>query len=451
MELFPPLGETIEGISRELRSRTRSCVDVVQSCLDRIDEWEPRVRAWVHIDREGALFRAKELDAELAAGTWRGPLHGIPVGIKDIIDVAGFPTAAGSELLARQPAVQEDAPLVCRLREAGAIILGKTVTTQFAGFDPAVTRNPWNLDRTSGGSSSGSAAAVACGMCLGAIGTQTGGSITRPAAFCGVAGCKPSFGRVSLRGVIPVAPSLDHAGPLARSVRDLAILLDAVAENGPDDPNRADARSPGFEKALDARGAAPPRIGRLRGPFDELAEPSVRQAIDAALDAFRAAGAEIVEAGLPSAFAGLPHAHRVIMACEAAAYHEGRLAEHPDDYLPAIRSLIDEGLSTAASEYIRCRNHQAELTSEILSSFEGVDVLICAAAPGPAPDRSTTGDPAFNSPWSYTGLPTVSFPIGLSVEGLPLSAQLIGRPRDEARLICGAAWCEGIVRRSTTN
>lgn len=474
MELFPPRTETIEGVVENLCAGRWSCADVVRRCAEQIDLWEPRVRAWVHVDREGALQQARERDAELTAGNRRGPLHGIPVGIKDIIDVAGFPTAAGSPLPAEGPPAREDATLVRRLREAGAIILGKTVTTQFAGFDPPVTRNPWNLERTPGGSSSGSAAAVACGMCLAAIGTQTGGSITRPAAFCGVAGCKPTFGGVGLRGVVHLAPSLDHAGPIARTVRDLAIVLDAIAGYDPRDPCSVDTGPPACCDALAARPLSAPTFGQLRGPFDELAESDARGVLETALDALRAAGAGVVDVALPetrgldvaqlagrsgaevepdrtSALtpnepADLLHHHRTIMACEAAAVHESRLAEHPGDYLPAVRSLIEEGLATRVTDYIRARRHQAALRREMPACFERADVLVCLAAPGPAPDVSTTGDPAFNSPWSYTGLPTVSFPIGLSGEGLPLGIQLVGRPWGEGNLFRAAAWCEDVIR-----
>ena len=227
MRLFPEDHETIVGTARRLRAGELTCQDVLRECLDRIDQMEPAVRAWVLVDREGAEAQAKHLDEELAAGKGRGPLHGIPIGVKDIIDVKGLPTGnglAGQRWVRPSEPAAEDAFIVARLREAGAIILGKTVSTPFAWIDPPVTRNPWNFDRTPGGSSSGSAAAVACGMCLGALGTQTGGSITRPAAFCGVAGMKPTYGQISTEGITPLAPSLDHPGPIARSVADLRLM-----------------------------------------------------------------------------------------------------------------------------------------------------------------------------------------------------------------------------------
>jgi aspartyl-tRNA(Asn)/glutamyl-tRNA(Gln) amidotransferase subunit A len=437
MNIVPSLDETIVGVSRQIHSRERSCRDVLDACLARIDEHESQVRAWVSVDREGALRRAAELDAELAAGHWRGPLHGIPIGIKDIIDVAGWPTKAGADWFAERPAVR-DAPIVARLREAGVVFVGKTVTTQFASFDPPVTRNPWHLDRTPGGSSSGSAAAVATGMCLGAIGSQTGGSITRPASYCGVAGCKPTFGLVDCEGVVPLAPNMDHPGPIARSVRDLALLLDVIGDER--------ANSLGIVTALDASPLVPPRLGRLGGIFDELADEEVRASITTTLDRLGKAGAAVQSVPLPAAFADVISRHRTIMAVEAAAWHEALLAKHPNGYQPKIRSLMEEGFRTPAPEYVRCCEHQARLSRDILSCFNGTDVLVTPATTTPAPDTSSTGDPSFNSPWSYTGLPTVSFPISVSRDGLPLAIQLIGRPNGESDLFRAAAWCEMIAQ-----
>lgn len=435
MSLVAPQDETIAGAAALLRDGRRSCVELTEACLGRIAARDEQLRAWVRVDRDGALRRAGELDAKAAAGRWLGPLHGIPLGIKDIVDVAGWPTAAGSPRLAGTIA-ERDAPLVQRLRAAGAVLLGKTVTTPFASFDPPPTRNPWHADRTPGGSSSGSAAAVAAGMCLGAVGSQTGGSITRPASYCGVAGCKPSYGLLPVEGVLPLASSLDHPGPIARTVRDLALMLDAMS--GGQVPARPDGDSL----------STPPRLGRLRGLFEAQAEPSMRAATETAIAALRAAGARVIEIELPAAFDDVLRSHRVVMAAEAAAWHRQRFAEYPDDYQPCIRSLIEEGLAMDAAEYIRCRWHQADLTRAMAGVFGSVDALIGPATSGPAPDRATTGDPAFNSPWSYTGLPTVSFPVALSPDGLPLALQLVGRAAGDADLLATAAWCEDALGRA---
>ena len=444
MQLFPTARDTIYQVAGDLKSGRRTCSDVLGQCLARIDECEPQVHAWVHLDRDGSRKQAEFLDRELAAGRWRGMLHGIPLGIKDIIDMAGLPTAAGSRLLAQQLAA-EDATVVTRLRTAGAVILGKTVTTQFASFDPPITRNPWNVERTPGGSSSGSAAAVATGMCLGAIGSQTGGSITRPAAFCGVAGCKPSFRRVSMHGVFPLAPSLDHVGTIARCVRDLAIVLDVISGADPRDSDCLTETALVAEGTLAGKSAAAPRLGRLRGLFDTLAAPVMKQALDFALRKLIAGGATVVEAPLPASFDTVLAHHRTIMAKELAGAHKQRLADHPEDYLPRIRSLIEEGLGIPEDDYPRSQAHQERLAGELRNAFEGVDVLVCPATIGPAPDASTTGDPAFNSPWSYTGLPTITFPMGLDPEGLPLGIQFVGPRLGEVGLFRAAAWCESWI------
>jgi aspartyl-tRNA(Asn)/glutamyl-tRNA(Gln) amidotransferase subunit A len=428
MRLYPGPAETIAGTQQAIRRSRRTCSDVLESCLAQIDRWEQDVRAWVSIDRAGARNRASQLDADQAAGTWRGPLHGIPIGIKDLVDVAGWPTAAGAAWLAGNVATR-DAPLVARLRAAGAIILGKTVTTQFACFDPPVTRNPWNLERTPGGSSSGSAAAVATGMCLGAIGSQTGGSITRPASFCGVVGCKPTYGLVPLEGVYPLAASLDHAGPIARSVEDVEILLNVIG-NFP-----APAR-PAVKSV---------RLGRLRGLFADRAERESLAVFETALASLARAGATIDEAPLPAEFADVLNCHRILISREVAAHHRPFLARHGEGYLPCIRGLIDEGLVIDEAEYARCLKHQRALARQMAELSAAFDALVCPATVGPAPTGETTGDPSFNAPWSYTGQPTVTIPSGFSPDRMPLGLQLVGTPRGETGLFRAAAWCEGLL------
>ncbi len=442
MRLVPDELETIAGAAKALRAGQVTCRSLVDRCLARIDEWEPRVHAWVSVDRDGARLRAHQLDEEGRAGRWRGPLHGIPLGIKDIIDMAGLPTGAGSQRMAATVA-GADATIVRKLREAGAVLLGKTVTTQFACFDPPPTRNPWNVDRTPGGFSSGSAAAVATGMCLGAIGSQTGGSITRPAAYCGVAGCKPSYGRVSLAGIVPVAPSLDHPGPIARCVWDLALLLDAISGPDPADPHSATVSATPLDWFPTApRLASPPKLARLRGFFESDATSPMRAAFESALGQFRSLGAGLSEAGWPRSFADVHRRHRLVVQYDLAQRHKAWFQQYRDDYLPGLAALIEEGLALSESAYRDARRHQAEAWEEVETIFGDADVAVCFAAPGPAPDLSTTGDPAFNSPWSYTGLPTVSFPIGLTRDGLPLGIQLVGRRFDEPRLFQTALWCE---------
>ncbi len=431
---------TLTSAAEQLRTRATTPLDLLDVCFDRIDRLEARVRAWVFVDRDGARAEAERRTEEIRRGDWRGPLHGIPIGIKDIFDVFDWPTAAGSRLWKNSTA-RRDATAVRKLRAAGAVFLGKTVTTQYASFDPPPTRNPWNPTRTPGGSSSGSSAALACGMCLGALGSQTGGSITRPAAYCGAAGLKPTWGRVGVGGVLPLAASMDHVGPMARCVRDLAVLLQVIAGPDPIDPSAPETVVPDYTERIN-RGCKPPRLGRLRGLFEDRADDGTRAMMEGTCDQLRNAGAVVCDVGLPAAFAEILSRHRIVMAVEAAMFHETRLRRHPEDYDPNIRGLLEEGLRCPAPEYARAKKHQRSLKKEIDACFADVDALLTPAATGPAPDAATTGDPAFNSPWSYTGLPTVCFPCVRGPEGLPLGLQLIGRAWSEADLLAAAAWCE---------
>jgi Asp-tRNA(Asn)/Glu-tRNA(Gln) amidotransferase A subunit family amidase len=424
----------IHSAAEEIRQGRLSPVALLERCLARIDRYEERVRAWVLVDRAGALEQAKKAEAEIKAGHWRGPLHGIPLGIKDIIDVFDLPTAAGSRLW-KDSIARHDATVVRRLRSAGAVIMGKTVTTQYASFDPPPTRNPWNPTRTPGGSSSGSAAAVACGMCLGALATQTGGSITRPASYCGVASIKPTHGRVSTDSVLPLAASMDHVGAMAGCVRDLGLILQVIAGG----------ETIWLPDLTTSRETRPPRLHRVFGLFARQADAAVTAVTDRAAATFVARGAEVTDVALPGTFEEVLERHRTVMAVEAAAYHEPRLRRHPEDYGPCITQLLNEGLACPAPEYARTKEHQRLLAREMRASFGGGAALLMPATTSPAPDAATTGDPAFNSPWSYTGLPTVSFVAGWTDDGLPLALQLVGMRLCEAQLLETAAWCEAAL------
>lgn len=429
---------TILEASADLQHGRQTASELLEQCLSRIQKFEPRVHAWVMVDELAARETANHLDAELKQGKYRGPLHGIPLGIKDIVDVAGWPTKANSPLRELHRA-ERDAPLVARLREAGAIILGKTVTTQFASFDPAATRNPWNLERTPGGSSSGSAAAVALGMCLGAIGSQTGGSITRPASFCGVAGCKPTLGRVSCTGLVPFSYHLDHPGPIARTVADLAIMLGSIAHYDPSDPVSVDV-APLDSYAGPAN--KPPRLGLLGSYFLEEASAGIRKATEQALAQLRAQGALVEPVALPASFADVHRCHRLIMAVDAADYHRATFPSRRDQYGPNISTVLDEGLAATAIDYAAALAAQLRFRREMAPLVVGFDALVTPATATAAPGLETTGDPKFNSPWSYSGLPTVSVPCGLTDEQLPASLQFIGRPFEESSLFATADWCE---------
>jgi Asp-tRNA(Asn)/Glu-tRNA(Gln) amidotransferase A subunit family amidase len=425
---------TIHEAAEAIRGKRVTPLDLVEQCLDAIERWEKHVHAWVFVDADYARAEAKRLGDELEKGYSRGPLHGIPIGVKDIYDVFDWPTACGSKLWANSIA-RQDAPVVASLREAGAIFVGKTVTTQWASFDPPVTRNPWNLAHTPGGSSSGSAAAMATGMCLGALGSQTGGSITRPASYCGIAGCKPTYGLLPLEGIMPLSHSMDHPGPMARDVMDLALMLRAMSCGFSMEPPPNYAECAGVASSR-------PKFGRIRQLFEEKADQSVREMMDEICHRFGQDGAEMKDVALPSGFSDVIRRHRVIMAVEAAQFHETRLRRHPEDYSPRITQLLEEGLSCPAPEYARAEEHKQRLTAAMWDVVHRDHVLLCPATTGPAPLADTTGDPAFNSPWSYTGLPTISIQTGYFVDGLPLAIQLVAGPNREDLLFSVAAWCE---------
>jgi aspartyl-tRNA(Asn)/glutamyl-tRNA(Gln) amidotransferase subunit A len=421
----------------KIRSGELSPLDLVKTCLRRIEQLESQIHAWVLVDDAGAIADAVRLGDELRRGEDRGPLHGLPIGIKDIIDVQGWPTLAGSPLR-RGHRAESDAPLVTQLREAGAIILGKTVTTEFAGFDPPPTRNPWNVDHTPGGSSSGSAAAVATGMCLAAIGSQTGGSITRPASFCGVAGCKPTWGEVSLEGIVPISYHLDHPGPIARTARDLAIVFQAIADPAPLSlvPQQPD------ETDLPHTNIVSPRLGLVTTFFMSECSETVKAATTVAVTRLQNGGARIETTDLPTSFADVHRLHRRIMAVDYAEYHRRAFAEQPKQFGREMTKVISEGLAATGVEMSEALRHQRRFRADMLAAIGDYDALVTPATVTTAPGPETTGDARFNSPWSYAGFPTVSLPCGVTPEGLPAAIQLVGRPGATRRLLDIAAWCE---------
>lgn len=419
---------TITAAAPRLRSGELTPSELLEQCLRRIDVYEPAVKAWAYLDRERARLEAAELTKELKAGTYRGELHGIPIGIKDIIDVFDMPTGCGSKLWANSYA-RQDAECVKRLRQAGALILGKTVTTPYAFTDPPPTRNPWNLDRTPGGSSSGSAAAVACGMCLAALGTQTGGSLIRPASYCGVCCLKPTHGRVSVTGVLPLAPSLDHVGVMANCVRDLAVVFEAMA--GP-------TAAGGFY--LGRTGPVADCVGRIDSPSGEKPDlvplgGMFAHAQPAILEAFQRFRAKVDVTGTgtlsvpPAGFAEVIPTHRTKMAVEAAEYHEDRFRRRPDEYGPSMRKLIEDGLAASAVEYRRAVELQEDLAGQVTKQLLG-NAFVMPATTDLPPTPETTGDPRFNAPWSFTGHPVISLPVEW-IDGLAFAVQFVGLPMCE--------------------
>jgi aspartyl-tRNA(Asn)/glutamyl-tRNA(Gln) amidotransferase subunit A len=411
--------------ARQIAAGTLSPVALVEACLARIRAVEPRLGAWAYLDESGALATAREREADAKAGRLRGPLHGVPIGIKDIFHVAGMPTTGGARPWAHtRPA--EDAAPVALVRRTGAVIVGKTVTTEFAYRDPSPTRNPWNVEHTPGGSSAGSAAAVAARMVPLALGSQTVGSVLRPAAYCGVVGFKGAHGRVPVEGVIPLAWSFDHVGVFGRTVADAALAFGAL---GP--LSALEVRRP-FRLAL-----APELL--------ERAEPEVAAQVRAAAGAFARAGASVEDVKLPASLADLPAAGLVVLEVEAAAYHEPHWRRHAGEYGPEIRAAVEAGLGRSGVDYVRANRARLRFRTDVLAVLAPYDALLSPTAPGPAPrGLASTGDGSLCAPWSWAGVPAVSLPIGVSAAGLPHALQLVGG-HDESRLLAVAGWCEPIL------
>ncbi|HEY7539824.1 MAG TPA: amidase [Methylomirabilota bacterium] len=430
--------------ARAIREKVLSPVDLVDALLDRIERIDGRVQAWVLVDRDGARRAARQAADEAARGTFRGPLHGVPFGAKDIFYSAGLPTEGGSKTMAGF-VPDYDATSVARLKAAGAILLGKLHTTEFATSDPAPTRNPWNLACTPGGSSSGSAAAVAARMVPLALGTQTIGSNVRPAAYCGLVGLKPTFGRISTRGVMPLSYSQDHVGLMARSVEDIALGLSITAGHDPDDASSSRMPVPDYPAALTRRRA--PRVGLLR-EFLERATPEVADITIEAVNRLARAGADVDEAKLPPTFRAVAAAAYVIMRSETASVHAERFALQADLYRPAIRSTIEMGMLIPGDLYVRALRLRRQFRREMSPLLERHDVLLTPTTPAPAPEGMATGDASFQLPWSISGLPSITVPCGLTTSGLPLGIQLVSGPFTEAPLLSAAAWCEDMLGRA---
>jgi Asp-tRNA(Asn)/Glu-tRNA(Gln) amidotransferase A subunit family amidase len=417
---------------------------LVEACLAHIDACEERVQAWALIDRSGGIEAAWRLDGEARAGRLRGPLHGVPVGVKDIIHAAGLKTTAGARGFA-DTVPGEDAPCVARLRAAGAVILGKLHTTEFAFSDPAVTRNPWHPSHTPGGSSAGSAAAVASRMVPAALGSQTVGSVLRPAAFCGVVGMKPTWGWVSRRGVVPLAWSLDHVGVFTRSVADAALMVSVLAAPDPADPGSTTLTTADVAAVAAAPPGRSPRLGLIGEPFLGRATLEGRAHLDDVARVLAAHGAQVESVQLPALMGAMYSAVITVSRAEVGAIHADSYSRHADAYRPRIRAGIELGQCIPADVYLRAQRIRRQARRDLVPLLARYDALVMLSAPGPAPDRSTTGDAVFNGPWTGLGVPTISLPSGLSADGLPLGTQLIGAPLGEARLLAAARWVEAAV------
>lgn len=407
---------TIPDLHAAFRSGQLTSRRLVEHCLARIDTLEPNFKAWVFVDRDGALKAADEADARIAGQQPLRALEGIPLGIKDLFDVAGWPTLAGSDARTGHVAMA-DARVVARLREAGGIFLGKTVTTQFACFDPATTRNPWNVDRTPGGSSSGSAAGVASGMCVAAIGSQTGGSIVRPASFCGIVGFKPRWRERDLEGVVPLSPSLDHPGPITATVDDAAILHAVMTAD--------ELPATSSEPLVELERFTLSGLAHLKQFFFDAASPEVQRVT---LDALGRCGLPVEDAPadlLPCPVAEVHAMHRRLMVYEMTQLHGELFRSRRSTFLPGISTLFEEGMTVTREAYTEALEHHQRYRVMLSEKLFGM-TLVMPATSVTAPTPETTGDPRWNSPWSYSGLPSVTVPCGLASDGLPCGLQIIG-------------------------
>lgn len=410
--------------------------ELVGACLARIGRLDPVVRAWAWVDAGDALEQARRLDRWRSEGRPLGPLHGLPVGLKDVIDTKGIPTENGTPIDAgRVPS--EDAWIVARLRAAGAVILGKTVTTECAFMHPGQTRNPHDPAHTPGGSSQGSAAAVAAGMVPLAIGTQTGGSVIRPAAFCGVVGFKPSFGLIPRTGILMQSPFLDTVGVFARSVEDCALLAEVLAGHDPADPATRAVPAPALLQVAQTEVAVPPRLAFLRTPGWDQGEPEMRAAIEELVTRLGERCIEMPFAGFDEAAAIRARINFAEMAhCYAGLERRGRAAMSA-----VLRDAIDEGRTVSAPEYLAALDWRERMNAALDAIFTRCDAIICPAAHGAAPmGLGSTGNALFNGLWTLAGVPAVTLPLLAARSGLPMGVQLVGRRGDDARLLRTARW-----------
>jgi aspartyl-tRNA(Asn)/glutamyl-tRNA(Gln) amidotransferase subunit A len=437
---------TIAQASALISKRELSPVELVESRLARIEQFDGKLNSFIRVMRTEALAGARAAEAEIMAGRSRGPLHGIPIGLKDIYETKGIPTTGHSKVLIDH-VPQQDAASVRRLTDAGAIVLGKLATHEFAFGGPSFdlpwppARNPWDTSRFTGGSSSGTGAAVAAGLVLGGTGSDTGGSIRGPAALCGLAGLKPSYGRVSRAGILPLAFSLDHAGPMAWTPEDCAIMLQAMAGHDPDDPASADRPVPDYRAAIsgDVKGL---RIGLIRHFYetDNPANEATCHAITAAVKVFEDLGCSVRELRL-SPLADWSACGMAIMLSEAYAIHEAYLRERFTDYGEIFRDRMALAALIAASDYVQALRRRRELAAEFATAMADLDVVITAATPNEAPPIDAIPKfaiferPSLTMPFNVTGAPAMSVCCGYTPAGLPLAFQLAGKPFDEATVL----------------
>ena len=439
-----PYELSLVDAAAQIREGSLSPVALAESLLARIDALDGDLQAWVTIDREAVLSTARQREAEVRQGGPLGLIHGVPVGLKDIYYTAGMLTACGSRVYA-DFVPDFDATSVAKIKAAGGIVLGKAVTTEFATSDPSPTHNPWNLEHTPGGSSSGSSAAVAARMVPAALGSQTGGSTCRPAAYNGIVGLKPTYGRISRYGVVPVSWSLDHVGILTRTVADAALMLAVLSGEDDNDPGSLRHPVPDFSAQMTETNR-PPRIGIVRQYYQDYCTPEIWAHTESVANTLAEAGADVVELPLPESFAQVHSFQRIVMNVDCAGFHKANHRIRAADYGPRIRAGIEMGLIIPPATYLKAQRLRRQFRTDMGEMAARVDVVMTPATPAPAPkDLNTTGDAAFQVPWTAAGLPTVTVPTGLSDLGMPMAVQFGGPWAEEGRVLGAAQWCERVA------
>jgi aspartyl-tRNA(Asn)/glutamyl-tRNA(Gln) amidotransferase subunit A len=452
VRLKPALGEsqdlaflTMKQASDLLRRKAASPVDLTRACLKRIETYNPALNAFITVTSDQAMEAARLMETEQRRGKWRGPLHGIPIAVKDNIDTAGIRTTAASELF-KNRVPSADAEVVRRLRNAGAILLGKTNLHEFAyGGSSSISyfgpvHNPWALDLVPGGSSGGSAAATAAGLCFGSLGTDTAGSARIPASYCGIVGFKPTYGRVSNRGIVPLSWTLDHVAPLCRTVEDAAIMLRVIAGYDELDSSSSEGTAPDYSSALEVS-PSKLRLGIPRIPFFDGLDSEIAKSVDVATEVLRKLTASIHETELPSSGMAVDEIYKKVRSAEAYAYHAQWIAESPDKYQPATRQrIIQNAAETTTVAYARARHELELLRREVKKLFTTVDLLVTPTMPSPPVAIAQAANPAAvsirnTSPFNVFGLPAISVPCGFTTSGLPIGLQIVGAPFAESTVL----------------
>jgi Asp-tRNA(Asn)/Glu-tRNA(Gln) amidotransferase A subunit family amidase len=435
-------GPTLTDTIAALRDGAVSALDVTESCLARIAEVDSNIEAWNFLDPEHARAQARALDEARANGRPLGPLHGIPIGVKDIFDTADMPTEDGTVLHAgRRP--HHDCTAVALLRQAGAVIMGKTVTTELALFTPGKTHNPRDPNRTPGGSSSGSAAAVASGMVPLAIGSQTNGSVIRPASFCGVVGYKPTHGLISRRGVLSVSRTLDHVGVFAGSVADAALLAENLMAYDAGDADMSPRARPELSRLAAEEPPLPPKLAFAKTPVWDQAEQDTQEAFAELVDML---GESAVEVQLPSIFENAVELHRTIQDAELAVNFAPEYEQGRDQLSARLRGIIEHGQQVLAADYIRALARIPLFNLTLDDIFDRYDAILTPAAPGEAPlGLESTGNPVFCTAWTLLGTPAITLPLLRGSNGMPIGVQLVGLRGNDGRLLRTAQWLSELV------